>query len=88
MKGKFVGLKHVSGKTADGREFAFDNALFVTDLGERDVQKGAVGQDVHSVSVPKDMTAVCSEANVGKNVEVEFYYANKREQLRYCTILK
>lgn len=86
-KGKFVGLKHINGEK-DGRKFDFFTACIVSEMSERDVERGARGQDVHTPSVPERYLDVLCEKNIGKEVNVEFYYANRRENIAYCELAK
>jgi hypothetical protein len=88
MKGNFIGLKRVTGKTKDGQDFDFTNAMFTTELSDRDVKNGAIGTDVHVCSVPDEFKEVLCNENVGKKVEVSFFYMNHRENLRYVTLSK
>lgn len=88
MKAQFVGLKHISGtSTKTGKEYAFDVACLVTPMSDRDAQKNAVGQDVHSPTIPDRYLNVLCKENIGKEVEVDFYFAGGRENLGYCALV-
>ncbi len=87
MKAQFIGLKHISGtSTRTGKDYAFNTACIVTPMSERDVQKNAVGQDVHNPVIPDCYANVLCEQNVGKDIEINFVYANGREIIGYCTL--
>lgn len=87
MTGKFIGLKHIQG-TKDGRGWSMDIACLTTSMSERDANNGAKGDDVHSVGIPDRYKELFVEKNLGKDFEVELYYANKRENLAYAALAK
>lgn len=87
MKVKFIGLKHISGEK-NGKQFAFNVACMTSPMGQRDADRGAVGLDVHTPSVPDRYVDLLSEGNIGKEFDVEFYYANNRENIGYCALAK
>lgn len=87
MKGKFVGVKRVTGTSKKTNQpFDIRIACIVTDMSERDVNNGARGEDVHSVSVPDEFKELLSESNVGKTGDFTFFYSNGSERLAYATI--
>lgn len=88
MKMQFVGLKHIKGDSAKtGKPFDFFVACLVSPMDDRDIEKGSVGNDVHTPTVPDRFSSLLCEGNIGKNVEVEFYYANGRENIAYCALV-
>lgn len=87
MRGKFVGIKHISGTSKkDDKPFAFSVAVINTEMSERDINNGAKGEDSHTVTIPDRLAGVLNDANVGKDVNVEFYYANNRENLAFADL--
>lgn len=87
MKMQFVGLKHIKGDSAKtGKPFDFFVACLVSPMDKRDVEKGSVGMDVHTPTVSDRFSEILSEGNLGKDVDVEFYYANGRENIGYCAL--
>ena len=88
MKAAFIGIKHVSGTSQKtGRDFAFDVACITSPMDARDAECGAKGLDVHMSTIPDRWKEILSDANVGKEIDVEFYYANGRENIGYCALL-
>lgn len=87
MKAKLVGIKHISGNSKkDGKAFAFDTACMTTDMPTRDVEKGAIGLDVVTPVVPERYADILCASNIGKDFEVEFYFANGRTNIGYCAV--
>lgn len=88
MKGQFIGIRHVEGTSQKtGREFSFDVACITSEMSERDINRGARGIDVHTPTVSDRWKEVFSADNLGKEIEVEFYFANGRENIAYAALL-
>ncbi|MDE6016516.1 MAG: hypothetical protein K2H41_12615 [Acetatifactor sp.] len=62
-------------------------ACITSPMDAKDTERGAKGLDVHMPTVPDRWKEVLSDANVGKEIDVEFYYANGRENVGYCALL-
>ena len=89
MNGKLIGIKHISGTSKkDGKPFSFSVACITTDMNEKDVNNGSKGLDVHTPTIPERCAGYLNESAIGKDIEVEFYYANGRENIAYCNLLK
>lgn len=89
MRGQLVGIKHIKGTSAKtGKDFAFSVACISTPMSERDKENGAKGADVHTPTIPDRLVGVLCDANIGKEIEIEFYFANGREGIAYCEIAK
>lgn len=89
MVGKFIGLKRIKGTSKKtGKDFDFSIANIVTEMQERDIDNGAKGEDVHTPIIPERYKDLLCEANIGKNVEVEFYYTNNSENIGYAALAK
>ncbi len=87
MRAQFIGLKPIKGKNArTGREYDFKVANIISPMSERDVQRSAVGKDVHSPIVPDFCANVLCVENIGKEIEINFVYANGHEIIGYCAL--
>ena len=71
-----------------GKPFSFDTAILISDMSERDIENGAIGQDVHNVIIPDHAREVLVKENLGKKIEVQFYYAGRSEGIGYAALLK
>lgn len=87
MRAQLIGIKHIKGEK-NGKSFAFDVACLTTAMSDRDKERGAKGMDVHTPSVPDRYVEILNESNIGKEFEVDFYYANGRENLGYANLVK
>lgn len=89
MKMQFVGIKHIVGDSSkNGKHFDFHVACLVSPMEQRDIEKGAHGMDVHTPTIPDRYKDILCEANIGKDIEAEFYYSNGRENIGYCALIK
>ena len=84
---KFVGIKHIEGEK-DGKKYSFNTGCFVGDMSEADVNRGAKGQDVIVPSIPEEFSKVLNESNLGKDVQLTTYYANKRINIAHAELIK
>lgn len=86
-KCKLIGVKQVSGTSKKtSKPFNFVTAILISDMCERDVQNGAWGQDVHNVIVPDHAKDVLVAGNIGKEFEIQFYYAGRSEGVGYAAL--
>jgi len=90
MKMKLVGVKHMSGKSKkNGKNYDFWSAMFLSDMTERDVSdRNGRGQDVHTMSIPERFMGDLNENSIGKDFQVETYYAGGRENIGYVAPVK
>lgn len=89
MKMQFVGIKHIKGTSSrNGKPFDFYVGCLVSPMEQRDIDNGARGMDVHTPTIPDRYREILSEANIGKDVNCEFYYSNGRENIAYCELAK
>lgn len=89
MKGQLIGIKNIKGnKKSNGEAFAFSVACISTPMSDRDKDNGSKGCDVHTPAIPDRLAAVLNDSNIGKELDIEFYYSNGRENIAYCNIVK
>lgn len=89
MKVTLVGIKHISGTSkTSGKPFAFDSACLYGDMSKRDTENGGKGFDVYTPAIPDRYADIISESNIGKEFEMEFYYANGRTNIGYAALAK
>lgn len=89
MKVKLIGIKKVSGVSkATGKEFSFSTANMISEFSARDIDKGAVGSDVHTCTIPERLIGVITPDNIGKEFDVDFYFTQRGECLGYAAPIK
>ncbi len=85
VRAKLIGIKKVDGVGKNG-PYAFSIACLTSEMADFDLRKGAKGENVHAVTVPDRCTHVLNEANIGKEVNCDFYFNNGRENVAYAEL--
>lgn len=90
MKATFVGICHFSGVSKrTGKDFTVHQAYMTSDFDEKKLKEGSVGQDVHKLLIPDRYRDIFIQENIGKEFDVELYYANGNEYIGYaCPVAK
>lgn len=86
MNATFVGIRHITGVSKKtGKDFTIHRASFVSDFPDRHVQMGSVGQEVHSLPIPDRYAELFTAENIGKQFELDLYFANNEERIGYAS---
>lgn len=86
---RFIGKKNISGVSKKtGEQYSFSIATLTSDFSMRDKDNGAIGQDVHSCTIPDRLNDIFSKENIGKEMDVDFYFTPKGENIGYAALVK
>lgn len=82
-----VGIKHIAGTSkTTGKAFAFDTACLTGEMSDRDIERGAKGLDVLTPVIPDRYKDILCNENIGKDFDMEFYFANNRTNIGYAAL--
>lgn len=88
MKTTLIGLKHIKGESKrTGKSFDMTIACLTAPMQDRDIENGSKGLDVRTPAVPDRYRDLLTDSAIGKDFEIEFYFAGGRENIGYAAPL-